>query len=127
MEKNNLTGAQITAVIIQVFCASSMLMGLWRVKGFFVAVLLVILAILFLKPSIDRRKKIRSTLGMTKSDSLDGEHEHGLLLFLLLLSNAIMVPLISEIPVAPVLVFLLYLIIAGVLFYVLWKRLGLRN
>lgn len=71
MGKNNLTEAQIIGVIIQTFSTSSMFIVLWSMNGIFVAVLLVVLVILFLKPSIDRRKKIRSIPGMSKLDSLD--------------------------------------------------------
>lgn len=127
MKKDNLTEAQIVAVIIQVFSTSSMFIGLWRMNGFFVAILLVVLAILFLKPSIDRRKKNRSASGMSKLDSLDSQRGRQLLLFLLLVANAIMVPVISGIPIAPAVVLLIYFLIAGALFYLIWKKLDLRN
>lgn len=125
--ENNLTEAQIIGVIIQTFSTSSMFIVLWSMNGIFVAVLLVVLVILFLKPSIDRRKKIRSIPGMSKLDSLDSQRGHQLLLLLLLFSNAIIVPVISGIPIAPAVALLLYLMIAGVLFYVIWKKLDLGN
>lgn len=127
IRKNNFTEAQIIGVIIQTFSASSMLMGLWGGNGFFAAVLLAILAIYILKPSIDRRKKIRSISGMKELDSLDSQRGHQLLLFLLLFSNAIIVPVIGEISIAATDAFLLYLVVAGILFYSIWKKLGLKN
>jgi heme O synthase-like polyprenyltransferase len=127
VKKDNLTEAQIVAVIIQVFSTSSMFIGLWGMNGFFVAILLVVLAILFLKPSIDRRKKNRSAFGMSKLDSLDSQRGRQLLLFLLLIANAIMIPVISGISIAPAFVLLIYFLIAGTLFYLIWKKLDLRN
>lgn len=126
MIKNNLSEAQIIGVIIQTFSASSMLIGLWGLNGLYVAVLLVILAVFFLKPSINRRKN-QPISGINKEESLDNHGGHQLLLLSLLFINAILVPAISEIPIGAIGAFSIYLIIAGALFYMVWRKLDLRK
>jgi len=127
MPNNNLTEAKIIGIVIQVFCSSFMFISLWGMIGFFVAVLLVILAIFILKPSIYIRKKTRSISVTNKAGNLDSHCGNQLLLFLLLFSNAVLGPVISNMFNSVASASLAYLISAGLLFYIIWKKLDLRN
>jgi len=125
MKKADFTEAQILAVIIQIFCSSFMFMSLWGMYGFLVAGLSVIWVIFFLKPSLDRRKKIRSIPGCSKLDNLDSQRRHKILLLLLLFGNAVLGPVISAMPIGIAGVSSFYLMTVGLLFYVVWKKLAL--
>jgi len=127
MKNDYLTEAQIVGTLIQVFCSSFMFISFWGLKGFGIAILLVILAIFFLRPSIIKRKIIKFSSSAKELDSLDEQGGKKILLFLLLFINAVLGPFVSAVFASIVTSSLIYCLIVGVLFYIFWQKLGPRN